>query len=230
MQKEHLARLKNLKVLFVEDETGIRENIVHSLRYMVDEVIEATNGKEGLEAYYAHKPDIVFTDILMPVMDGIELVRAIRKNDSQTCAVIITAHTDKEYLLKAVDLHLEHYIVKPVNLTTLTDALLRCAQRISSHQSLHIKLPKDYTYDVDHKELCYKSEPIKLTKKEVGFLELLLSNTHRVVTYQELQDNVWQDDVMTDSALRSLVRNLRKKLPSDFITNLSGVGYKIALD
>ena len=143
MQKEHLARLKNLKVLFVEDEPGIRENIVHSLRYMVDEVIEATNGKEGLEAYYAHKPDIVFTDILMPVMDGIELVRAIRKNDSQTCAVIITAHTDTEYLLKAVDLHLEHYIVKPVNLTTLTDALLRCAQRISSHQSLHNKLPKD---------------------------------------------------------------------------------------
>ncbi|MBN2965277.1 response regulator transcription factor, partial [Sulfurospirillum sp. T05] len=137
--------------------------------------------------------------------------------------------TDKEYLLKAVDLHLEHYIVKPINLTTLTDALLRCAKRISKHQSLHIKLPKDYTYDADHKELRYYNKLIKLTKKEVGFLELLLANTHRVVTYQELQDNVWQDDVMTDSALRSLVRNLRKKLPSDFITNLSGVGYKIAL-
>lgn len=229
MQKEHLARLKNLKVLFVEDESGIRENIAHSLRYMVGEVIEAANGQEGLAAYQEHKPDIVMTDILMPIMDGIELVRAIRKNDSDTCVIIITAHTDKEYLLKAVDLHLEHYIVKPVNLTTLTDALLRCAKRISKHQSLHIKLPKDYTYDADHKELRYHNKLIKLTKKEVGFLELLLANTHRVVTYQELQDNVWQDDVMTDSALRSLVRNLRKKLPSDFITNLSGVGYKIAL-
>jgi DNA-binding response OmpR family regulator len=50
-----------------------------------------------------------------------------------------------------------------------------------------------------------------------------------VVTYQELQDMIWQNDVMTDSALRSLVRNLRKKLPTDFITNLSGVGYKLVL-
>ncbi|NLC27741.1 MAG: helix-turn-helix domain-containing protein, partial [Campylobacteraceae bacterium] len=61
------------------------------------------------------------------------------------------------------------------------------------------------------------------------FLEFLLLNTRRVVTYEELQQKVWKDDIMTDSALRSLVRNLRKKLPSDFIDNLSGIGYKIAL-
>ncbi len=59
------------------------------------------------------------------------------------------------------------------------------------------------------------------------FIELLISNQNRVVTYEELQEYVWGDDVMTDSALRSLVRNLRKKLPTDVIFNLSGVGYRL---
>ena len=72
----------------------------------------------------------------------------------------------------------------------------------------------------------FEEEQIHLNKKEIVFFELLLHNKHRVVTYEELQEYVWQDNVMTDSALRSLVRNLRKKLPRDFIINLSGVGYR----
>ena len=82
---------------------------------------------------------------------------------------------------------------------------------------------------MDHKQLSFHGELIHLNKKESLFLELLLHNKQRIVTYDELQTHVWQDDVMTDSALRSLVRNLRKKLPKDFITNLSGVGYRFEM-
>ncbi|MFW0696970.1 winged helix-turn-helix domain-containing protein, partial [Aliarcobacter butzleri] len=78
----------------------------------------------------------------------------------------------------------------------------------------------------DKKELYYKNENVILNKKEMLFFEVLIKNQNRVTTYEELQNEVWGDDIMTDSALRSLVRNLRKKLPTDIIINLSGLGYR----
>ena len=229
MEKLFLERLKTLTILYAEDEEGIRKNIAASLRYYTKEVIEAENGKIALELYKSEKPDIVITDILMPLMNGVDLVREIRKTDEETPLVIISAHTDREFLLKVVDLHLEQYIIKPVNLNGLLEALARCLKRIAQTHTIVYELPCGYMYDVDHKLLTYEGETIHLNKKEAGFLELLLHNKQRIVTYEELQANVWQDDVMTDSALRSLVRNLRKKLPKDFITNLSGVGYRFEM-
>jgi len=229
VDKLFLERLKTLKILYAEDEEGIRKNIAASLRYYTKEVIEAENGKIALELYKSEKPDIVITDILMPLMNGVDLVREIRKTDEETPLVIISAHTDREFLLKVVDLHLEQYIIKPVNLNGLLEALARCLKRIAQTHTIVYELPCGYMYDVDHKLLTYEGETIHLNKKEAGFLELLLHNKQRIVTYEELQANVWQDDVMTDSALRSLVRNLRKKLPKDFITNLSGVGYRFEM-
>lgn len=226
MDKLFLERLKTLKILYVEDEEGIRANVSASLRYYAKEVIEAENGKVGLALYHQEKPDIVITDILMPIMNGIDLAKAIRKEDEITPIVITSAHTDKEYLLNVVDLHLEQYLVKPVNLEELMAALSRCLKRIAKVHSMVYELPCGYRYDFDYKHLSFEGELIHLNKKESTFLELLLHNKNRIVAYEELQLHVWQDDVMTDSALRSLVRNLRKKLPRDFITNLSGVGYR----
>lgn len=229
MDKLFLERLKTLKILYAEDEEGIRKNIAASLRYYAKEVIEAENGKVALALYQTCKPDVVITDVLMPHMNGVELVTDIRANDETTPIVIISAHTDKEYLLKVVDMHLEQYIVKPVNLKSLLAALERCLRRISFRQAIVYELPCGYFYDMDHKQLSFEGELIHLNKKESLFLELLLHNKQRIVTYEELQTHIWQDDVMTDSALRSLVRNLRKKLPKDFITNLSGVGYRFEM-
>ena len=229
MDKFFLERLKTLKILYAEDEEGIRKNIAASLRYYAKEVIEAENGKVALALYQTCKPDVVITDVLMPHMNGVELVTHIRANDETTPIVIISAHTDKEYLLKVVDMHLEQYIVKPVNLKSLLAALERCLRRISFRQAIVYELPCGYFYDMDHKQLSFESELIHLNKKESLFLELLLHNKQRIVTYEELQTYIWQDDIMTDSALRSLVRNLRKKLPKDFITNLSGVGYRFEM-
>ena len=229
MDKLFLERLKTLKILYAEDEEGIRKNIAASLRYYAKEVIEAENGKVALALYQTCKPDVVITDVLMPHMNGVELVTHIRANDETTPIVIISAHTDKEYLLKVVDMHLEQYIVKPVNLKSLLAALERCLRRISFRQAIVYELPCGYFYDMDHKQLSFEGELIHLNKKESLFLELLLHNKQRIVTYEELQTHIWQDDVMTDSALHSLVRNLRKKLPKDFITNLSGVGYRFEM-
>ena len=222
-----LQGLKSLTVLYVEDEDHIREKIADTLKYYVKDIIQAKNGEDGYEKYLAEKPDIILTDILMPIMNGIEMVKLIRHNDIETPIVMITAHTEKDYLLDAVKLHLENYIVKPVALHNLLNILQTCVEKIKITQALKCNLPEGYSYDLDHKQLSYLGKNIKLSKKEIIFLELLMRNLHRVVGYDELQNEVWGDDIMTDNAIRSLVNSLRKKLPNNIITNLSGIGYKL---
>lgn len=228
MQKELLEKLQTLTILYAEDEEGIRKNIADSLQYYVKEVIEASNGEEAFELYNEKKPDIIFSDIHMPILNGIDFVKRIRKDDKKTPVVMITAHTDKKYLMEAVELHMEKYLVKPIELEPLFEVLEQCVSLLDVNKILTLDLDKNYKYDCDKKQLFYKDESIILNKKEMLFFEVLISNQNRITSYDELQDKVWQDDVMTDSALRSLVRNLRKKLPTDIIYNLSGSGYRFA--
>lgn len=222
-----LQGLKSLTVLYVEDEDHIREKIADTLKYYVKKVISAKDGQEGYDKYLEEKPNIILTDILMPIMDGIEMVQLIRHIDIETPIVMITAHTEKEYLLDAVKLHLENYIVKPVVLSTLLNVLQVCLEKINTTQALKCELPEGYCYDIDYKQLTYHGKNIKLSKKEILFFELLMRNLHRIVSYEELQSEVWGDDVMTDNAVRSLVNGLRKKLPKNIVSNLSGIGYKL---
>lgn len=226
MQKEFLEKLKSLTVLYAEDEVGIRENIADSLGYYVKEVFQASNGAEALEVCGDKNPDIILSDIHMPVLNGIEFVKKVREKNRTIPIVMITAHTDKKYLLEAVELHMEKYIIKPVELEALFEVLEKCVSLLEINKKVFLKVDEDYSFDYDKKELKYKDEVIFLNKKEMMFFEVLISNQNRITTYEELQDKVWQDDVMTDSALRSLVRNLRKKLPTDIIYNLSGTGYR----
>ncbi len=227
MDKIALQKLKTLTVLYAEDEEGIRKNVADSLRYYAKEVIEARNGKEALELYEKHSPDIIYTDVMMPIMDGMELVEKIRQDNIQIPIVMVTANTDKDFLLRAVELHLEQYVVKPINLKELKKSLQKCVEAISKNHSISKELPDGFKYDFDTKTLTQNGNLIKLTKKEVSFFELLLQNTHRVVSYNELQHQVWGDDIMTDTALKALLRNIRAKFPKQYIKNLSGVGYRL---
>ena len=227
MQKEFMKKLQSLTILYAEDEEGVRKNIADSLSYYVKEVYEASNGQEALEIYEEKNPDIILSDIHMPILDGIEFVKKVRATNRDIPIVMITAHTDKEYLLKAVELHMEKYIVKPLQMDELFETLEKCVNLIDINNIEILKVNTNYIYDYDKKELIYKNKRIILNKKEMSFLEILISNQNRIVAYEELQEYVWGDDVMTDSALRSLVRNLRKKLPTDLVFNLSGVGYRL---
>jgi len=226
MNKELLTKLQNLTILYAEDEEGVRKNIADSLRYYVKEVHEAGDGEEAYLLYEEKKPDIILSDIHMPKMSGIEFIKKVREKDLKTAVIMITAHTDKEYLLDAVELHMEKYFVKPIILEQLLGGLEKCVEHLEKNKFAVLEVDNSYVYDFDNKELKYKESSVTLNKKEMLFFETLITNQNRITYYGELQERVWDDDVMTDSALRSLVRNLRKKLPTEIIYNLSGVGYK----
>ena len=223
----HQSILGNLKVLLVEDEEKVREYIAKSLRYIVSEVQEASNGKEALKILDTFSPDIIITDLEMPVMNGVEFIKTLRKRDKNVCIAVLTAHSTNEYLINLVDMHIEQFIIKPINFDKMLVVLEKCQKVIINKVEQNLYSFLDYTYDFNQKILKYKDTIITLTKKEILLLELLFVHSNRIIIYEELQESIWSNTIMTDNAIRSLVRNLRSKLPEDFIVNLSGIGYKL---
>lgn len=133
-----MEKLKSLRLLYAEDEDGIRKPMANTLSYYLKEVIEARNGEEGLSLYDEQRPDIILTDLRMPVKDGLYMVKEIRKTDKKTPILMITAHTDKEYLLSAIELKIEKYLIKPVALDELLSALRLCIEEIESDRTLFL--------------------------------------------------------------------------------------------
>ncbi len=217
---------KNTKILYVEDEDLIRKNGVEYLGFYSDFVYEAVDGLDGFNQYKKIKPDIIICDIIMPKMDGLQLIEKIRKEDKNTKIIVATARLDTEFLLKAVELGLVKYILKPIDEDKLIDAIQNAVDLMRENNSNIIKLVNSISFDSFNKTVFKDGTQIKLTKKELLFLETCLKNENRATSYQELENCVW-DGYMSEDALRSLIKTLRKKLSKDCLENISGIGYKV---
>lgn len=226
MNNLHLNRLK---ILLVEDEDIIREHIASSLGFLVQEIETSSNGKQALEILQNFSPHIIITDLEMPIMNGIDFIKSIRKTDKDTIIIVLTAYSTKEYLLPLVEMHIEHFIIKPISLEKMISVLHDCSKLIKSQEYCIPILPFGYFYNWSQKILLFKGNTIPLSRKEILFFELLLKNTNRIVSYNEIEKAVWIEGIMSTGALRSLVRNMRRKFPINLIDNLSGVGYKLIL-
>ncbi len=220
-----LEKLKSLKLLYAEDEEGIRKPMANTLAYYLKEVLEARDGEEALDIYYEQRPDIILTDLRMPRKDGLDMVKEIRKNDKKTPILMITAHTDKEYLLSAIELKIEKYLIKPIALNELLSGLRLCVSEIESGRSLFLEC-KNCKFDFKNRRILHEGgKETELTHKESDFLELLLRKNGMIVSYEEIELNVWKEEFMSIAALRTLVKSLRKKLPNSSIKNHSQTGY-----
>ncbi len=127
MQKAHL---KFLKVLFVEDDEMQRQELSDYLKRRVGKIYFAKNGEEGLEKYKQCAPNIVICDIRMPKMDGLKMVSILRTWSSTIPIIMLTALSDKESILAAVDLGITNYLIKPVDLNKLEKHLDQAAKEI----------------------------------------------------------------------------------------------------
>ncbi|MBF0606424.1 MAG: response regulator [Candidatus Magnetobacterium sp. LHC-1] len=120
--------LRTLTVLYVEDEAGIRENIGEAINRRVGCLHQAENGQEGLELYIKHKPDIVITDIKMPLLNGLEMAREIKKLNPKAQIIITTAFSERELFLDAINIGVNQYVLKPINRDNLLAAIYRCME------------------------------------------------------------------------------------------------------
>jgi YesN/AraC family two-component response regulator len=126
--EEDMTYLKTLKILYVEDEVFTRQMFSQFIGYHAGSPTVAKNGEDGLKLYYLIKPDIIITDVTMPKMGGLEMIRRIRSTDEFVKVIVMSAFSDRELLLDAVDIHIDAYLVKPVMANDITKALLKCAR------------------------------------------------------------------------------------------------------
>ena len=227
MNKPFIKKLKAYTVLYLEDEDGIRNNISEILEELFAKVSTAKNSAEAMIKYNENKPDLIISDIQLQGKTGIDFIKEIRKFDSKTRVIITSAFTDLNYMLDATELHLVKYIVKPITNDKLFEALETFVNTYESNKNF--TLSDGYIYDSKNLTIKKEDEVIILTKKEAIFLGLLL-NKNRLITYEELETKIWDDEsVMTPNAMRLFVKNFRKKLPKDILKNVQGMGYKLEI-
>jgi len=122
--------LKNMRVLYVEDDADIRQLMVKKLSRVVGEVLEAGNGQQGLELYRQQLPDLVVSDVQMPEMNGLDLTAAIKAINSNTPVILATASNEIDHLLQAIATGVDGYVIKPIRTELLIETLNRCASTL----------------------------------------------------------------------------------------------------
>lgn len=221
--------LANKSVLYAEDEYGIRKNIEEILNIFFQKVTAVSDGLKALYEFKTNSYDMLIFDISMPNLDGLETIKKIRKTNRKIPIIILSAHTEQEYLWKAIDLKITKYLKKPYNRRSFTEALKVAALELVDY-NLDIKLTKEYTYNPSTKTIYNTNFFTKLSKNESTFLEYLIKNKNKIVTFDSIYGSVWGDKIPSKDALKFLVKELRKKIGKDLIKNVYGIGYILKME
>lgn len=165
---ENQEYLKKLTVLYIEDDVDSVEQVGRFLLRCSGELFTANNGAKGMEAYHQRRPDIIITDIRMPVMDGLAMVRDIREKDSAVPIIILTAFDQAEYLKQSISIGIDDYVTKPVESARLLSALYKCTQRLRIEGELKQSLA---AAEKREQALSKKTADLELVLEEKNLLE-----------------------------------------------------------
>ena len=223
-----------ISVLVVEDDPNIRELLRLYLEKEGYTVTLAADGGEGLEAFHTLHPDLVLLDLMMPVMDGWEVCKAIRAQDN-TPIIMLTAKGETEDKITGLKAGADDYVTKPFEMKELLariEAVLRRVDRVAAEKPSSRRLVFDkLTIDMDAFELTVDGKKVDTPPKEMELLFYLASSPNRVYTRNQLLDEVWGFDYFGDSRTVDVhVKRLREKLEGISekwsLKTVWGVGYK----
>jgi DNA-binding response OmpR family regulator len=219
--------LANIKLLYVEDDEAIRAQISEFLQRYIGSLIAVDNAEEAFELYKKHRPDILLLDVNLPGKNGLMLAQEIREEDHDVRILVSTAYTDKEFLLQAVELELTRYLVKPLTGSDLLDAIQKALQEKERLKKTPktVHLGEGFIYNCERKVLQHNEQEVTLRKKEVELLEFFIAHIEQTLSYEALENSLWQETPMSRDAIRAQIRNLRKKLYPEIIENIAAVGY-----
>lgn len=227
---KELLVLRSKTILLVEDNETTRKHTADMLTLLFGRVVTARNGVEAFETYIDERPDIVLSDIKMPDMDGIELITAIRERDESIPIVLFSAHGDQKYLLKAINLGVDAYAIKPVKFEDLLQIFAKCAKKFSAHTTLCVQFKNGVRYDAATNTITCNGEISLLSPKERDVLGLLIAKSPNILTKKELTQTLWPNDAISDSAMKNIIARLRAKVGAESIVTISGIGWRVVLD
>jgi two-component system KDP operon response regulator KdpE len=224
-------------VLFVEDDEATRGLIASNLRRHGYVVREAADGEEALRLWEAGRPDVLLVDLGLPGIDGLAVVRRIRR-DASTPIIVLSARGQERDKVTALDLGADDYVTKPVGMAEL-QARLRAALRRSTSLAAEadgVLRVGDLMLDPMRRQLTLRGEPIHLTPREYELIKVLLSYAGRVVTRGRLLRAVWGQAYSSEAHyLHVHVASIRRKLAAADPTGAAarmivaepGVGYRV---
>ena len=232
---KQLEKLKTLSILYVEDEDAIRKDMTAILSLLCNRVLPYCNALDAFNAYNEKKPDIILSDISLDGETGIDLAKKIRQINKKIPIILLSAHTDTEYLLDAAKLKLVAYLTKPINFEELRETLYEAANEQSENDTTKTNnlfyLQNSIFFDTQLKTLQVEGRHKKLSSYESRLLEYFIKNKTRTLSPEEIKNHVWDDPYdATDTALKSLIYKLRNKVGKSTIQNLSGIGYYLNIE
>ncbi len=225
--------LKQLNILYIEDEEEIRNNLKKTLDLMCNQTFAVESVQKAKEILENNRIDIIISDINLPKTNGLDFIKDIREINKEIPVIIISAYTEKDFLIEATRLKLIDYLVKPIDFKTLCNALKKCTDDIIYNSKYVVNFSQNIQYNVLEKKLfnLEQNKEISLTSKELHLLDVLIEHSNKHLSNEELKISIWEDSFeASDSALKNLLNKLRKKIGKDSIKNLSGIGYQIKFD
>ena len=223
------------KILVVDDEPNLVLLLQEWLAEEGYEVYTAGNGKEALQSFYQYKPTLCVIDLIMPEMDGFQLITRIREM-SDTHIIVLTALQGEEHLIRGLGLGADQYLVKPVSKRAFLasiGALLRRATPQEEVSTTYVDGSLSLNF-LTH-EVQVRGQSPKLRPTEFRLLGFLCQNLHRVVEHKELLDHVWGPSAGSLDSLKWYIHALREKLEENprsprLIVTVQGVGYRYRPD
>lgn len=223
------------RILAVDDELHIRELVRMGLSMQGFTVTEAATGREALDAIEQQRPDLVVLDVMMPDLDGFEVADRLRRAAGQhrdTPIIFLTARDTMDDKLKGLRLGSDDYVTKPFSIAELSERVRAVLRRsgTAGPSSTRLELA-DLALDEDTREVWRAGRPVDLTATEYRLLHFLLANARRVLTREQILDNVWDYGFTTNaSVLETYISYLRQKIDTvepRLLHTIRGVGYSL---
>lgn len=219
------------KILVIDDEPSIVKLVTAYLKPEGYEVLTAADGPTGLKAARAFKPDLIILDIMLPGMDGIELLSRLRR-ESEVYVILLTAKTEETDKVIGLSVGADDYVTKPFSPRELTARVKAALRRIQAgaglgaettvHSFRHLRM------DVGARTVTVEEEPIELTAIEFDLLRALVENRGRVLSREQLLEKVWGGEYFGEQRVVDVhLGHVRQKLGrEDLIVTVRGVGYR----
>jgi len=213
------------KILLLEDDLLFGESIVDVLEEEGFDVVLCRNGQSALDETYKNHFDLYLLDINVPLIDGLSLLRELRRANDTTPTIYLTSHQEIEKLTEAFEIGADDYLKKPFN----TDELL-----VRIHALLRRNKGKvrhcigELCLDELHKTISMRGKDIPLSLKEYQLMALFIRNAGEIVTKEMIMDTLWSpSEMISDGAIRVYINRLKQEIGSELIVNIRGVGYRL---
>jgi len=217
------------KILVIDDEPAILNLVTAYLRSEGYEYFTASDGSSGLKAAHAFRPDLIILDIMLPEMDGIELLSQLRR-DSDVYVIMLTARTEETDKIVGLSVGADDYLTKPFSPRELMARIKAALRRLQKTPSQKEKPPLSFNHvriDPEVHKVWLNDKEIELTAMEFDILYTLASQPGRVLKREKLLEVLWGGEYFGNLRVVDVhVSNIRQKFGGQFITTVRGVGYR----